>query len=85
MRTARRVAFALPFAALALLLLLKLSAPPAPTGWRKYAVRSGDTLWGIASAYGEDYDPRDIVWEIEQKNGCGAMIRPGDVLLVPEY
>lgn len=77
--------FTLSFLALVLVLLWKLCAAPAPVGWREYAVKSGDTLWGIASAYGADYDPRDIIDDIERKNGCGALIRPGDVLLVPEY
>lgn len=69
----------------ALLICRSIYSAPKPVGWQEYAVKSGDTLWGIASAYGGDYDPRDIINDIEQKNGCDAYICVGDVLLVPEY
>lgn len=81
----QKIVFWVLLSAVIVLLLCRLCAAPAPVGWREYAVKSGDTLWGIASAYGAEYDPRDIIDDIERKNGCGALIRPGDVLLVPEY
>lgn len=48
-----------------------------------YTVRPGDTLWDIAAAHYAG-DPRKAVWEIKQANSLGeAMIRPGDVLVLP--
>lgn len=85
MKIVYKVIFALALAALLIAALWKMLCPPAPVGWREYAVKRGDTLWGIASAYGDDYDHRRIIYEIEQKNGCDANIACGDVLLVPVY
>lgn len=50
---------------------------------REYVVRSGDTLWSIASAeYGGD--PREGVWRLQRRNGLrGATIVPGQRLLLP--
>ena len=50
----------------------------------KYVVEGGDTLWTIASHYRPDADPREIVWEIQQVNGCTPVIYPGQTILVPE-
>lgn len=80
-----KILLALPFVALAAVLLWKLTAPPVPVGWQEYSIKSGDTLWGIASAYGDDYDPRHIIYDIKEKNDCDANIAAGDVILVPEY
>ena len=48
-----------------------------------YRVRSGDTLWSIAtSRYAGD--PREGVWKLERANGLsGATIVPGQVLALP--
>jgi LysM repeat protein len=50
---------------------------------RTYTVRSGDTLWSIASArYGGD--PRSGVWKIQQRNGIGdGTIRVGQRIVLP--
>ena len=49
---------------------------------RRYIVQPYDTLWSIAaSGYS---DPREGVWEIQQRNGLrGASIVPGQVLVLP--
>lgn len=49
----------------------------------EYVVEPGDTLWSIAKTYRPDADPREIVWEIQQASDATALIRPGQVLLVP--
>lgn len=50
---------------------------------RSYVVKSGDTLWAIASrTYGGD--PRAGIWKLEQRNGLhGGVIRPGQWLVLP--
>lgn len=80
-----KILLALPLVVLVAVLLWKMIAPPTPSGWQQYTVKRGDTLWSIASAYGDGYDPRNIIDEIERKNGCNADIDVGDVLLIPEY
>ena len=49
---------------------------------RRYVVQPYDTLWSIAATgYG---DPREGVWEIQQRNGLeGVTIVPGQVLVLP--
>ena len=50
---------------------------------RAYVVKPTDTLWSIAL---RNYagDPRQGVWEIEQRNGLhGALLRPGERLVLP--
>lgn len=48
-----------------------------------HTVEPGDTLWSISLKYRPDADPRQVVWEIKQASGCGAMIIPGQVVRVP--
>ena len=50
----------------------------------EHVVSPGETLWSIAKHYRPDADPREIVWEIQQASDTTALIRPGQVLLVPE-
>ena len=50
---------------------------------RVYVVKSGDTLWSIAS---ERYagDPRRAVWRITQRNGVvGGRVLAGQRLVLP--
>ncbi len=48
-----------------------------------YVVRSGDTLWSIATAHYAG-DPREGVWQIERRNHLpGETIRPGERLVLP--
>lgn len=50
---------------------------------RHYVVRPGDTLWSIAARnYGGD--PREAVWNLEQRNHLTtATIVPGERLVLP--
>ena len=46
-------------------------------------VRSGDTLWSIATAHYAG-DPREGVWEIQKRNHLtGETIQPGERLVLP--
>ena len=50
---------------------------------RTYVVRPGDTLWTVAQ---QTYsgDPREGVWELEQRNHLlSATLRPGQKLVLP--
>jgi LysM repeat protein len=48
-----------------------------------YVVRAGDTLWSIAS-HSYAGDPREGVWEIQQRNHlASATISPGEKLVLP--
>ena len=48
-----------------------------------YVVRPGDTLWSVAERMFAG-DPRQGVWELEQRNHLtGATIVPGEKLVVP--
>ncbi len=55
-------------------------APVAATPWETVTVRPGDTLWDLAIAH------RSTIQAIALKNqlsGGGALIQPGQKLLVP--
>ncbi len=50
---------------------------------QRYHVRAGDTLWSIATGHFAG-DPREGVWELQQRNGLvGTTIRPGQTLVLP--
>jgi nucleoid-associated protein YgaU len=62
--------------------------PPAAglhlEGQSSVVVRSGDTLWSIASSVAGDDDVRDVVHRIQRLNGLrDTTLVPGDVLLLP--
>jgi nucleoid-associated protein YgaU len=49
----------------------------------RYTVRPGDTLWSIAVSHYAG-DPRDGIWKIQHRNHLhGALISPGQSLLLP--
>jgi LysM repeat protein len=46
-------------------------------------VRPADTLWSIAARY-YDGDPREGVWQLQQRNHLtGTLVRPGQRLVLP--
>jgi len=50
---------------------------------QRYQVQAGDTLWSIATAHFAG-DPREGVWELQQRNGlAGTTIQPGQRLVLP--
>ena len=50
---------------------------------RTYVVRPGDTLWSVAQRTVAG-DPRQGVWELEQRNHlASATIVPGEKLVLP--
>ncbi len=71
-------------AALALIawaMLARASQGAGPTV--RYTVKPGDTLWTIAVRHYAG-DPRDGIWKIERRNHLsGALISPGQKLLLP--
>ena len=68
-------------AALAVGLVARTSHGAGPE--RTYVVRPADTLWAIAArTYAGD--PREGVWELEQRNHLTSeTLRPGQKLLLP--
>ena len=51
---------------------------------RTYVVRTGDTLWSIAESIAPHRDPRQVIYEIEQRDpGASKPLTPGQVLSVP--
>jgi LysM repeat protein len=60
--------------------------PEPPERYSLHLVQPGDTLWDISRQYIPEVDPRLGVEWISQVNGLqGAIIRPGDVLNVPDF
>lgn len=56
------------------------SGPPPKT----YVVKAGDTLWGLASRFAPEEDPRRFVHETLQLNGLSsAGVLPGQSLILP--
>lgn len=79
-----RIPLLLVLLVVAAFLALSAARPSSGAGpEHRYVVRSGDTLWSIASArYGGD--PREAVWEIQHRNHLdGGVLVPGTVLRLP--
>ena len=49
----------------------------------EHVVEPGETIYSISRMYRDDQDWRKTAYEIQQASGCTALIRPGQVLLVP--
>ena len=49
----------------------------------EHVVEAGDTLHDISIRHRPDQDWRKTAYEIQQASDCTALIRPGQVLLVP--
>ena len=57
-----------------------------PVSYEALTIRTGDTLWEIASERcPSNMDKRDYIRTVQKKNGIGADIYPGEELLVPIY
>jgi LysM repeat protein len=76
-----RVVILLVVAALAVGIVARTSHGAGPE--RTYVVKPADTLWSIAArAYGGD--PREGVWELEQRNHLrSTTLVPGEKLVLP--
>jgi LysM repeat protein len=74
---------AILFCAAALVVGLAAHSSSGAAPKRTYVVKPGDTLWSVADRmYGGD--PRQGIWEIEQRNHLGdATIVPGEKLVLP--
>ena len=61
-----------------------LVRPSAAVGHeRVYVVRPNDTLWSIATRHYAG-DPREAIWKLQRRNGLeGALLRPGQRLVLP--
>jgi len=87
------VARSVAIAVLVTVLVLSILYEMDPCGWRTnptspvpVMVHQGDTLWTLARTYGRPAaDPRRTVSRIREANDlAGSLIRPGQVLLVPQ-
>ena len=63
-----------------------ISQPGKSTPVARVVVQGGDTLWEIAKQHGpRNEDTRSVIFRMRQLNQLqSAMIRPGDILLVPQ-
>ena len=70
--------------AVALVVWVGVARPSEGAGPEQvYVVRPADTLWSIAERHWAG-DPREGVWELQQRNGLdGTMLRPGQRLVLP--
>jgi nucleoid-associated protein YgaU len=71
------------FAVLALAFSSARAAGGSSDTGARHVVRSGDTLWQIASEH-YDGDPRGAVWRIQERNGLTSpTLVPGMTLYLP--
>jgi len=62
------------------------SDAPATSATTTVVVQPGQTLWQVARAVSKDADPRETLARIQELNnlpGAGAVIHPGQQLVVP--
>ncbi|MFC7432782.1 MULTISPECIES: LysM peptidoglycan-binding domain-containing protein [unclassified Agrococcus] len=58
----------------------------APVSYETVVVQPGETLWSIAAVVAPEIDPREVIADIQQLNGVGGAIQPGQQLTIPaEY
>jgi hypothetical protein len=85
---ARYAAVAAAITVLALSILHEMHPPGTNTipPVAQVVVDEGDTLWALAQAYGPAHaDPRRTVSRIRELSHIdGSLIRPGEVILVPQ-
>ncbi|MBI3811060.1 MAG: LysM peptidoglycan-binding domain-containing protein [Nitrospirae bacterium] len=62
---------------------LAVPTPEAPTGTRKYTVKTGDTLWGISNAYLRDSFLWPKLWKNNQHILNPDLIYPGNIIELP--
>ena len=67
---------------LAVMIIPTTSAISEPI-YIEHVVSGGETLWSIAASYRPDADPREIIWQIQEASDTTAVIRAGQVVLVP--
>jgi len=84
---ARYAALALVVSCLALAIAYEMTSPgPNEAPAAQVLVHQGDTLWDLARTYGpHGADPRRTVSRIRELNHLtDSLIRPGEVVLVPQ-
>lgn len=90
-RRALAVLVAAPVLALGALGVLQAATATAgqeavAVSYETVVVQPGETLWSIAAAVAPDVDPREVIADIQQLNGVGGAIQPGQQLTIPaEY
>lgn len=73
--------------ALCLVLFRTIISEPEITSYKEYRIKSGDTLWMVASESNgyNKIDTRKIIDDIEDKSDCSADIYPGQIVYIPIY
>lgn len=52
--------------------------------WAEYVIQPGDTIWGLVLEHGPDgFDPRELVHMTLERNGIGAIVPVGQLVLIP--
>lgn len=67
----------------AIFYMLSKYEEPTPTGVESYEIRSGETLWSIASTYRpESMSIQEYIYYLEQENGINAEIFAGQTIKI---
>ena len=84
----KRLAAILALAYIVLIFVMYMQSPKqaaySASRYVRYTVQGGDTLWNIAKTRSGNRDIRAVVWELQEVNGITPVIRPGQVIWVPE-